>query len=220
MFHKRILVMVNRNLVRDQVYDYLREQMGKGILKPGSIIEKKNIMKELGISQTPLREAFLQLQADGFVTILPQRGVEINSLTWSDIRDIYEIVGSLESRIIKTVFPKIGLNTIKRMKNVNEKMNSAFLKNDNHKYNMYNIQFHNEYLDLSENLRMVNIIKKQRQVMFDFPLKNYGVDWKEENYNEHLQLIELIKSGDAEKAAHFIKEVHLSLKSKYLATTE
>ncbi len=65
---------INRNLVRDQLYEYLREQIGIGEMVPGNIVNTKQLMKDLNVSQTPLREAFLKLQADGFVTVLPQRG--------------------------------------------------------------------------------------------------------------------------------------------------
>ena len=100
--------IINRSLIRTQVYDYLRQQMTNGNMQPGSIIEAKKLMNDLGVSQTPLREAFLQLQADGFVTIMPQRGVKINALNWEDIKEIYEIIGGLESRVIISVFDRIG----------------------------------------------------------------------------------------------------------------
>lgn len=208
--------MVNRSLVRDQVYDYIRDQMSKGILQPGSIVAKKKLIEELGVSQTPLREAFLQLQADGFVTILPQRGVEINALTWIDVKYIYEILGSLEAATLLNVFDSIGTAQIKKMHKINEKMYASYSKKDNYKYYSENINFHNVYLDLSENKRMIDIIKKQRQILFDFPRKRYGEEWRVENSTEHVQFLEILENGDAIKAASFIKDVHLSMKEKYL----
>lgn len=212
--------MVNRSLVRDQVYDYIRKQMSSGALKPGSIVAKKMLIEELGVSQTPLREAFLQLQADGFVTILPQRGVQINNLTWLDVRDIYEILGSLEAATIQSVFSSIGKSQVKKMHKINEKMHASYSNKDNHKYYMENINFHNVYLDLSKNKRMTDLIKKHRQILFDFPRKRYGVAWREENYNEHLEFLEIIENGDGLQAANFIKDVHLTMKEKYLQIEE
>ncbi|BHH83464.1 GntR family transcriptional regulator [Desulforhopalus sp. 52FAK] len=212
--------MVNRSLVRDQVYDYIRVQMSKGILQPGSIVSKKKLIEELGVSQTPLREAFLQLQADGFVTILPQRGVEINALAWTDVKYIYEILGSLEYSTILSVFDSIGKAQLKKMHSINKKMYTSYHNKDNHKYYMENINFHNVYLDLSNNKRMVDIIKKQRQVLFDFPRKKYGTGWREENYNEHLEFLEILEKGNALEAGSFIKDVHLRIKEKYLTIDE
>ena len=57
--------------LNDQVYDYLRRQMNKGALIPGSTINIGEIAKQLGISKTPLRDALIHLELEGFVSILP-----------------------------------------------------------------------------------------------------------------------------------------------------
>ena len=110
------------HLLRVQVYDYLQEQMRVGILEPGASISVNTMIKELGVSRTPLREALLLLQEQGFVTILPQRGVKINTLTMGDVQNIYEILGGIESSALLTVFHKIGEKEIRRMKQLNQKI--------------------------------------------------------------------------------------------------
>ena len=208
-------VIINRNLIRTQIYDYLRQEMANGNMQPGSIIESKKIMRDLAVSQTPLREAFLQLQADGFVTIMPQRGVKINALTWEDIKEIYEIIGGLESRVMISVFDLIGQVEINKMKQMNEKMLEASRNKDLQKYYENNICFHNIYLDLSRNKRIVKIIKQHRQILFDFAKRDYGREWEKDNYLEHLEIIKLIERGDVQKTAQYIRDMHLTLKPKY-----
>jgi DNA-binding GntR family transcriptional regulator len=58
------------------------------------------ISQHLGISKTPLRDAIIQLEIEGFVTILPRRGVTVSKLTLKDIKDSYKIVGALEGSVI------------------------------------------------------------------------------------------------------------------------
>lgn len=207
--------IINRNLIRTQVYDYLRQQMTNGNMQPGSIIEAKKLMKELGVSQTPLREAFLQLQADGFVTIMPQRGVKINALNWPDIKEIYEIIGGLESRVMISVFDRIGRSEIEKMKQINEEMSNVNPRKDLHRYYDKNIEFHNVYLNLCDNDRIVTLIHKHRQILFDFAKRDYGREWEKDNYLEHLEIIKLIEKGDAKKTAEYIRDMHLTLKTKY-----
>ena len=207
--------IINRNLIRTQLYDYLRQQMTNGKMQPGSILEAKKLMRELAVSQTPLREAFLQLQADGFVTIMPQRGVKINALNWEDIKEIYEIIGGLESRVIISVFDRIGDAEIEKMKQINEEMLNVDPRKDLHQYYDKNIEFHNVYLNLCNNQRIVNLIKKHRQILFDFAKRDYGRKWEKDNYIEHLEIIKLIEKGDAKKTAEYIRDMHLTLKSKY-----
>lgn len=144
-------------------------------------------------------------------------GVMINVLTWKDIKEIYEIIGGLESRVIISVFNKIGPNRIKKMKKLNEEMFSAGSKENYSKYYDLNIAFHNIHLELSDNVRIVELINKHRIILFHFAKRDYGRKWEKENYDEHLELIKLFEKGNANKAADFIRDVHLTLKPEYQA---
>ena len=76
--------------LKDQVYDYLRLQLQKGEILPESVINIDVSSKKLGISKTPMRDALLQLEMEGFVTILPRRGVVVNPLTCNDIKHYFQ----------------------------------------------------------------------------------------------------------------------------------
>ena len=93
--------------LREQVYEYLRELMQYGKLKPGDFINMNQLSNELGISKTPLRDALIQLEAEGFVTFFPRRGVMVNLLTLQDIKDYYQIIGALEGAVILAEIDKI-----------------------------------------------------------------------------------------------------------------
>ena len=71
--------MLNVKSLREQIYEYLREEMGSGKLISGSSINLTAISDELGVSKTPLRDALIQLEAEGFVSILPRRGIQLRS---------------------------------------------------------------------------------------------------------------------------------------------
>ena len=63
--------------MREQVYEYLRDEISNRKLLPGATININEISRQLGISKTPLRDAIIQLETEGFVTILPRRGVTV-----------------------------------------------------------------------------------------------------------------------------------------------
>ena len=71
--------------LRREIFDYLVGQIEKGELKPGSLINVRRLTEELKVSRTPLREALAQMEVQGLVTIMPQRGVMINVLTYDDL---------------------------------------------------------------------------------------------------------------------------------------
>jgi DNA-binding GntR family transcriptional regulator len=195
-------------LLRSQVYDYLRIELKEEYLKPGMFISISQIMKPLGLSRTPLRDALLQLQSEGFVTFLPQRGIRINKLSQQDIEDLYEMLGALDSRVLLSVFPRIGKSELKQMKKINQQMMEDM---SDASFNLYwdlNTAFHNTYLNLSSNkpiLKNINII---RQRLFEFGKKDWGQKMREMNCNEHLTMIRHFEKGTAVEAADYMRDVH------------
>src|SRR5512139_1060822 len=99
--------LLNIKSLKEQVYEYLREQMRHGRILPGSAIDMEETSKKLGVSKTPLRDALLQLEMEDFVTILPRRMVVVNGLSEQNIRDYYEIIGALESMALLKAFDKL-----------------------------------------------------------------------------------------------------------------
>jgi DNA-binding GntR family transcriptional regulator len=199
-------------LLRQQVYAHLRKELKSEKLKPGNTIRINQLSEELEISRTPLRDALLQLQAEGFVTFLPQRGILINELSEKEIKDIYEMLGALDSRGLLSVFSRIGSDEIQEMKAINERMLLRVKDQAYFEYFDLNTSFHNIYLNLSDNMLLLNQLNILRQRLFDFVTNG---EWIKKvqvlNYQEHLKLIELIEAGNANISADFIRDVHCSI---------
>ncbi len=196
------------HLLRVQVYDYLQQQMRVGALEPGSSISVNKMIEELGVSRTPLREALLLLQEQGFVTIQPQRGVKINILTSNDVKNIYEILGGIESRVILTVFEKIKQRDIDRMIKLNERIETALENNDIVRHNEANIEFHDVFLNLSENARLLQYVKILKMQLYDFPKRDYGEKWNLKNLHEHKAFVEMVEQGKSIEAADYMRDIH------------
>ncbi|MGC8490236.1 MAG: GntR family transcriptional regulator [Syntrophobacteraceae bacterium] len=201
----------NSQLLRSQVYEHLRKELRSRRLQPGSFVSMSEFGKELGMSRTPLRDALLQLQAEGFVTFLPQRGILINELSQQEIEDLYEVLGALDSRGLLSVFAQIGPEEVQRMKIINEQMLEAVSDISFHQYFDLNTEFHNVYLHFSRNGLLLNQINILRQRLFDFAKARYVENICMLNYQEHLQLIELIAESRAKEAADFLRDVHCSI---------
>jgi DNA-binding GntR family transcriptional regulator len=198
-------------LLRTQVYDYLREELKEENLRPGMFISINQIVENSGISRTPLRDALLQLQNEGFVTFLPQRGIRINELTQQDIEDNYEMLGALDSRILLSVFDRIGAPEIETMKRLNQELGANLAGKKFGHYWDLNTAFHHVYLDLSSNAPILNQLHILRQRLFEFGKKDWGLKMRKMNYSEHLTIIELIEKGNAIEAAAFMRDVHCAI---------
>ncbi len=205
--------ILNLKSLKEQVYEYLRSQMEKGKIRPGSTINMDETSRKLGVSKTPLRDALLQLEMEGFISILPRRGVVVNPLTLEDIKEYYEIIGSLESTALLSAFDKLKKEDIEGLRAANKEMEEA-IGNDN--FNLYyrkNLKFHNTFLDLCQNSSLVRIVNTLKKRLYDFPRQEGFVkSWEVASIKEHKQLLDLIERGKREDAADFIRDVHWSYK--------
>jgi DNA-binding GntR family transcriptional regulator len=194
--------------LRRQIFDYLSNQIEKGVLTPGSLINVRKLTEELKVSRTPLREALAQLEAQGFVTILPQRGVLLNVLTYEELLNIYEILGALESQVLQTVFHCIDAKKIDAMKRCNQIMGQAIANEQNRKFHETNITLHRVFLDLSSNGELTNYVSNLKLKLFGFALKSYRKQFKESIVQEHDEFIELLRAGKKNTAVDYLKDVH------------
>ena len=211
-------MIINQKSLREQVYDFIREELTRGKLIPGAAINLNAISEELGISKTPLRDAMLQLDTEGFVTISPRRGVFVNRLTLEDIRNCYEIIGSLESTAILAVFDSIQPLHIEKMKLLNSALRTSIKNEDFQAYYQQNILFHDVFLEMSHNQALKRIIAPMKRRLYDFPRRGYIKEWELGNCRDHDRLIEAFETGDRDAAIQVWRDVHWSFdaQEKYI----
>lgn len=203
-------MFINQKSLREQVYDYLRGELSQGSLIPGMIIDLNVISGKLGISKTPLRDALLQLDTEGFVTISPRRGIFVNRLTLEDIRDCYEIIGALESTAILSVIDHIQPLHLEKMRILNKALKADLQQEDYASYYQRNLLFHGVFLDLSHNTPLKRIIMPLKQRLYDFPRRGYIMAWELRNCRDHDRLIKAFEKKDREAAVAVWRDVHWS----------
>jgi DNA-binding GntR family transcriptional regulator len=91
-----------------QVYRAIRAKIIKSELAQGSRLRERELAVEFGISRIPLREAFPQLEADGFIQSSPRRGVTVTSLTLKDVDDLFEARLGLEVYAARLAAAKVA----------------------------------------------------------------------------------------------------------------
>jgi len=202
--------MLNIKSLREQIYEYLKDEMQKGKLSPGSSINMNEVSHELGISKTPLRDALIQLEAEGFVIIQPRRGVFVRKLTLREIRESYEIIGALEAAVVLSSFGKFNTTHISRMVDLNEKQRQAIEHQEFEAYYMLNLDFHKVFLDLADNDALISIITRLKQRLYDFPRRKYLKNWESQHLSEHDEFIDHVRNGNREKAASIVRDIHWS----------
>lgn len=203
--------LVRTESLKEQVYRYLRDQIGQKNIQPGAVINMNAISLELGISKTPLRDALIQLESEGFVEIRPRRGVFVSRLGLDDIREIYLILGALESAALLVNGDRFKPDQLERMRQLNRQMKEALAEDDFERFYRHNLQFHQVYLHLGENKRLRRTVDNLKRRLYDFPRQPRWIkEWEEASVLEHDRLVEFLEKNDTRGAADFIRDVHWS----------
>ncbi len=82
--------------LRGRVFNRIREDILSGKYKENDELKEIAIGEELGVSRTPVREAFRQLELEGLIQIIPNKGAYVTGITMEDVKDIYMIRSKLE----------------------------------------------------------------------------------------------------------------------------
>jgi len=100
-----------RGTTRERIVSQLRDQIVDGSLSPGLPLRTDESMKRLGVSSSPLREAFVQLEAEGLVTVSPNRGAAVTLLTRQDSTDLLQVASLLWDAVTRWTIPVLDRNT-------------------------------------------------------------------------------------------------------------
>lgn len=87
--------------LRGRVFHKIREDILSGKYKDNEELKEVAIGEELGVSRTPVREAFRQLELEGLIHIIPNKGAYVTGITVKDVKDIYMIRSLLEGLCAK-----------------------------------------------------------------------------------------------------------------------
>jgi len=131
----------NRSLT-SIIFDKIREDILIGKYASGEKIVEAKLAEELGVSRTPVREALKQLELDGLVDNIPNRGVIVKGISKQDIQDIYTIRIAIEGIAVKWAIERMTDDDLNKLKEIYELMEFFTYKKDIEKFAELNTQFH------------------------------------------------------------------------------
>ena len=98
------MVVTNVTTKKEIAYDLLRSSIVEGKISPRVPISVPSLSKKLNMRVAPIRDAMHQLAVEGFITIVPGKGVYVNELSFSEAQELYEFMVYLEQIIFKNLF--------------------------------------------------------------------------------------------------------------------
>jgi DNA-binding GntR family transcriptional regulator len=211
----------NKPILREEVYASVKEAILTGEISAGQRLSIGRLLKEIGFSPTPIREALLKLEQEGFVSRLPKGGFIVSQFTRKDIGEIFGIRSILESYAVGLAINFIQEEDIRWLeRNVNDS-GKYLLQNKLNKVSLLNTEFHDYLNGLSKNERLLNIINGLRDQIFQYRSAILRVPGMAKvSIAHHKKMIKAIKKRDANLLKAMTQEHILTGKDTILAEVE
>ena len=191
-----------------RAYQALRDMIFSGELAPGSDHLESEMATRLGVSRTPVREAALMLESQGLLELRPRKGVRILPVSPDDMAEIYDVLTELECLAARNAAEKrLTDKNLQTLTNAIESMELAVSAGDLEQWAQSDDAFHRELVRLGGNSRVTAIFEMMNdQVRRARAVTLFMRDMPVQSNEDHRQVYEAIKAGDAKRAG----EVHRS----------
>jgi len=153
----KLLKLEGYELLSKKVYRKLKKEIIKGSFKPGNKILEGRIAEQMGISRTPVREAIRELAAEGFVTLSPNQGVVVRSVSVENIREVLQIHSVLEGLAARLSCEVTNEEDLKELENYVNKMEKLVEKKDLLTYSEVDLKFHELIVNICRNKRLIQM---------------------------------------------------------------
>lgn len=203
----------NHKSLKDHVYQYLYERINNDQLKPKDKINESLLCKDLEVSRTPIREALIQLEDEGYIERVPRRGFIVKEISVSKIKEIFQILGCLEGFAATLSLDRITERDLQEMRSLIAKMDEAIAERKIHEYFRLQRNFHYIYVSTCGNGELIELISslKKRFVKKAYFLSKgesdlvKSLEW---NNSGHKRILEHFEKGDKSAVGSYLKEVH------------
>lgn len=187
--------------LRSKIYYQLKQSILNGEYKPGDNLIEMKLSKELGASRTPIREAFRQLELEGLVHSIPNKGVVVEGVTKQDVEDIYTIRKMVEGLAARWASEKITQDQLKELKDILGLMEYYTEKGDNEKLSELDSKFHDIIFKASESRPLESILTNFHHFIQKARMVSMGYTGRASHtLDEHMRIYDALKASDPDAA--------------------
>lgn len=193
--------VVDKYSLRGRVFNKIREDILSGKYKQNVELKETAIGNELGVSRTPVREALRQLELEGLVTIIPNKGAYVNGITEKDIHDIYIIRSYLEGLSAKWACDHITKEQIDDLEEI-VYLSEFHAKKEHHEQILtLDNKFHQLIYEASNSKILYNLLTDFHHYVERVRKITLAQESRAMKSNkEHTAILEAIKQRDGDKA--------------------
>lgn len=197
---------MNRASLADGAYEELRSAIVGGRLTPGTLVVETDLAQMLGVSRTPVREALLRLELEGYLVRQPGGRLVVHWHTKKSLDDLYLVRELLEGYAARLAASRISDDELDRMDELLEADIDAYKHHRIEHLASLNEEIHGLFLEASRNRTLKDLVAELRERIHGLALFVVGRGEDQQRFvNDHAELARLLREGDGEGAEALIK---------------
>ncbi len=204
--------------LRGKVFEQLEEAILNGQLQPGDNLIETKLSQQFGVSRTPIREAIRQLELEGLVQLIPNKGAVVLGVTTQDIEDIYSIRMLIEGLAVRWTIDKITQEEIEELQESVELLEFYIHKKNPQHLEKFDSKFHDLIYNACKSRPLKHMLSMFHHYIQGSRASSLAIPGRaEEVLKEHKGILDAIIECDSEKAEKLMYQ-HIRNASQKLIT--
>ena len=193
---------VSKKSLREIVFNQIRDDICNGRINAGEKLSEAELAKKFSVSRTPVREALLQLEKEGYIVHTKHAGAVVRKISSKKLQEVYEILGMLEGGSIEQVVAgEVSQKDISFLEKLHNQMIRLSKEKNYIEFFDYNFQFHNFFLQQHGNETLMEMAIDLRRKIFTLVPKGLSIPMHIDTYiKSHKNIIIALKQKNSKKA--------------------
>ena len=193
--------------ISDKLREQIEEQIATGEFAPGTSLDEATLVEQFGVSRTPIREALIQLAAEGLIEIRPRRGAVVTSIGPARLIEMFEVMAELEAMCGRLAARRMTPQEHQELTEAHLACEEARANQNSDQYFYCNERFHAAIYAGSHNSFLKEQASQLHRRLRPYRRLQLRVrDRMSVSYKEHHAVVNAITSGDADGAAAALRE--------------
>ncbi|KQL56018.1 MULTISPECIES: GntR family transcriptional regulator [Bacillaceae] len=199
-------------LLKDVAYEKIKSKILEEHYEPGQFLSERTLIDELGMSKTPIKNALVRLESEGFVTVSSKQGIIVIDISIERINDIYNLRIALETYSCQEIYQRITEEQIKELEENIEATKVAAMNKDVKAFATLDHEFHLAISEFAGNSEITKILLNYQDHLRRITLRHLKKDPNrvQKFYAEHVDILEALKNKDGDCSSLMKKHLYES----------
>jgi DNA-binding GntR family transcriptional regulator len=208
--------ILSRYVLTDELYVLLKQQILSHTMSAGDKINIDKLARDLGVSNIPIREVLTRLISEGFVTVIPFKGMFVAEMNLKDIDEIFEIRSQLERLSIRKAAPRIPKERLQKiLEELVKQEDQPIESTEENVVTQMNSDLHGTILFYTDNSNLERLVTSLIERIHRYlNLIHYRIEMQAERY-EHETIVRCLLANETNEAVKAM-EIHLANAHKRL----